>query len=57
MKAWKLFDDVCADSLVAQDEPINTKVVNVVDGCLFTSSADGTVKMYRCVGPWSSVVT
>ncbi|XAR70859.1 hypothetical protein NMG60_11027892 [Bertholletia excelsa] len=54
VKAWTISDYKCVDSFVAHEETINAIVVNKVDGCLFTCSSDGSVRIWRRVSGQSS---
>lgn len=59
VKAWKLSASghCCVDSFTAHDARINAMVINQRDGCLFTSSSDGSVKIWRRVyGDYSHAV-
>ncbi|XP_072966030.1 protein JINGUBANG-like [Typha angustifolia] len=47
VKAWDLSKATCVDSFVAHDETVSAMLVNPDDGCLFTSSSDGSIKVWR----------
>ncbi|KAJ0090635.1 hypothetical protein Patl1_12918 [Pistacia atlantica] len=49
VKAWRVLDKKCVDSFVAHESNINGVVVNQDDGCVFTCSSDGSVKIWRRV--------
>uniref|UniRef100_A0A7N0T0Y2 Uncharacterized protein n=1 Tax=Kalanchoe fedtschenkoi TaxID=63787 RepID=A0A7N0T0Y2_KALFE len=46
LKAWRVSDSKCVDSVSAHDDAINA-VVAGFDSLVFTGSADGTVKVWR----------
>ncbi|KAJ7963040.1 myosin heavy chain kinase B-like [Quillaja saponaria] len=48
----------CVDSFVAHDGHVNVIVINQEDGCVFTCSSDGTVKIWRRIlGESSHILT
>ncbi|OMO61914.1 hypothetical protein CCACVL1_23154 [Corchorus capsularis] len=49
VKAWRLLDKKCVDSFLAHESNVNGIVVNQDDGCVFTCSSDGSVKIWRRV--------
>ncbi|KAA8525267.1 hypothetical protein F0562_007122 [Nyssa sinensis] len=49
VKAWRTSDSRCVDSFVAHEDNVNAIVVNQEDGCVFTCSSDGSVKIWRRV--------
>ncbi|XP_059643922.1 protein JINGUBANG-like [Cornus florida] len=49
VKAWRLSDNRCVDSFLAHEDNVNGLVVNQDDGCVFTCSSDGSVKIWRRV--------
>ncbi|KAM7276054.1 hypothetical protein ACFE04_017920 [Oxalis oulophora] len=49
VKAWRVSDKKCVDSFLAHDSNVNAIVVNQEDGCVFTCSSDGSVKIWRRV--------
>ncbi|XP_062021870.1 protein JINGUBANG-like [Rosa rugosa] len=49
VKAWRLITNHCVDSFVAYEDNVNAMVVNQDDGCVFTCSSDGSVKLWRRV--------
>lgn len=49
VKAWRVSDGRCVDSFVAHEDNINSLVINQEDGCVFTCSSDGSVKIWRRV--------
>lgn len=49
VKAWRVSDGRCVDSFLAHDDNVNGIVINQEDGCVFTCSSDGTVKIWRRV--------
>ncbi|KAM5572724.1 hypothetical protein ABKV19_012665 [Rosa sericea] len=49
VKAWRLITNHCVDSFVAHEVNVNAMVVNQDDGCVFTCSSDGSVKLWRRV--------
>ncbi|XP_058105899.1 protein JINGUBANG-like [Magnolia sinica] len=49
VKTWSLSNKKCVDSFVAHDDCVNAIVVNQIDGCMFTSSSDGSIKIWRRV--------
>ncbi|KAG2729011.1 hypothetical protein I3760_01G230800 [Carya illinoinensis] len=58
VKAWNISENRCVDSFVAHDGHVNAIVVNEHDGCVFTCSSDGTVKIWRRVfGENSHILT
>ncbi|XP_057963606.1 protein JINGUBANG-like [Malania oleifera] len=46
LKAWRLSDSKCVESINAHDDAVNS-VVAGFGGLVFTGSADGTVKVWR----------
>ncbi|XP_072956534.1 protein JINGUBANG-like [Typha angustifolia] len=46
IKAWRLADSRCVDSMAAHDDAVNA-VAEAFDGLVFSGSADGTVKVWR----------
>ncbi|XP_038711867.1 protein JINGUBANG-like [Tripterygium wilfordii] len=60
VKAWRVSDNKCVDSFVAHEDHINALVVNQDDGCVFTCSSDGSVRVWRRIyreNPHSLTVT
>lgn len=58
VKAWNIAENRCEDSFVAHEGPINGMVINQEDGCVFTCSSDGSVKIWRRVfGESSHILT
>ncbi|KAK6914860.1 WD40 repeat [Dillenia turbinata] len=58
VKAWKVPEMRCVDSFVAHEGHVNAIVVNQQDGCVFTCSSDGSVKIWRRVyGESSHILT
>ncbi|KAF5466567.1 hypothetical protein F2P56_016484 [Juglans regia] len=58
VKAWNVSENRCVDSFVAHDGHVNAIVVNEHDGCVFTCSSDGSVKIWRRVfGENSHILT
>lgn len=49
VKAWRVSDGRCVDSFVAHEDNINSIVINQEDGCVFSCSSDGSVKLWRRV--------
>lgn len=51
VKAWKISDKKCVefDSFLAHEDRVNDILVNQDDGCVFTCSCDGSVKIWRRV--------
>ncbi|GAV84612.1 WD40 domain-containing protein [Cephalotus follicularis] len=49
VKAWRVADQICVDTFVAHESNVNAIVVNQDDGCVFTCSTDGSVKIWRRV--------
>lgn len=49
VKAWNIAENRCEDSFVAHEGHINGIVINQNDGCVFTCSSDGSVKIWRRV--------
>lgn len=49
IKAWRVSDRRCIDSFMAHEDNINAIVVNQEDGCVFTCSSDGSIKIWRRV--------
>ncbi|KAK8520334.1 hypothetical protein V6N12_004277 [Hibiscus sabdariffa] len=47
VKAWRLQDNKCVDTFVVHESKVNAIVVNQDDGCVFTCSSDGSVKIWR----------
>ncbi|KAJ0052333.1 hypothetical protein Pint_02627 [Pistacia integerrima] len=45
--SWRVFDKKCIDSFLAQEGNVNAIVVNQDDGCVFTCSTAGSVKIWR----------
>ncbi|KAL2517814.1 Transducin/WD40 repeat-like superfamily protein [Abeliophyllum distichum] len=54
VKAWRVSDNRCVDSFVAHDDSVNAIIVNQEDGCVFSCSSDGCVKIWRRVYGQSS---
>lgn len=54
MKVWRITDQRCVDSFQAHDGHVNAIVINEQDGCVFTCSSDGTVKIWRRVSTETS---
>jgi hypothetical protein len=58
VKAWNVSERQCVDSFVAHDGHVNAIVINEQDGCVFTCSSDGSVKIWRRVfGENSHILT
>ncbi|KAF5453119.1 hypothetical protein F2P56_028054 [Juglans regia] len=58
VKAWNVSEKHCVDSFVAHEGHVNAIVVNEHDGCVFTCSSDGSVKIWRRVsGENSHILT
>ena len=58
VKAWNISEKHCVDSFVAHDGHVNAIVINEHDGCVFTCSSDGSVKIWRRVfGESSHILT
>ncbi|XAR50666.1 [Myosin heavy-chain] kinase [Bertholletia excelsa] len=49
VKAWGVSERRCFDSFVAHDGHVNAIAVNQQDGCVFTCSDDGSVRIWRRV--------
>ncbi|CDP16201.1 unnamed protein product [Coffea canephora] len=54
VKAWRVSDGKCVDSFLAHEDSVNAIVINQEDGCVFTCSSDGSVKIWRRVYDQSS---
>jgi WD40 repeat protein len=58
VRAWNVSQKRCVDSFVAHDGHVNAIVINEQDGCVFTCSSDGSVKIWRRVfGENSHILT
>ncbi|GLT62926.1 hypothetical protein SLA2020_355280 [Shorea laevis] len=58
VKAWNVSEKHCVDSFIAHDGHVNAIVINDQDGCVFTCSSDGSVKIWRRVfGENSHILT
>ncbi|XP_020413239.1 protein JINGUBANG [Prunus persica] len=49
VKAWRVLTKNCVDSFVAHEHNVNAILVKQDDGCVFTCSSDGSVKIWRRV--------
>ncbi|XP_010254029.1 PREDICTED: myosin heavy chain kinase B-like [Nelumbo nucifera] len=49
VKAWRVSDRRCIDSFQAHEDNVNAIVINQEDGCVFTCSSDGSIKIWRRV--------
>ncbi|KAI5669217.1 hypothetical protein M9H77_19070 [Catharanthus roseus] len=49
VKTWRVSDGRCVDSFLAHEDNVNSIVINQEDGCVFTCSSDGSVKIWRRV--------
>ncbi|KAL5976833.1 hypothetical protein ACLOJK_021167 [Asimina triloba] len=47
IKVWRLASNKCEDSFAGHDDGINAMVVDQEEGCLFSCSSDGSVKIWR----------
>nr|GMD83863.1 protein JINGUBANG-like [Ipomoea batatas] len=54
VKVWAVSSGRCVDSFHAHDDNVNAVVVNQDDGCVFSCSLDGSVKIWRRVYGQSS---
>ncbi|KGN58050.1 protein JINGUBANG isoform X1 [Cucumis sativus] len=58
VKAWKISENRCVDSFIAHEGHVNAILINQEDGCVFTCSSDGSVKIWRRVfGESSHILT
>ncbi|KAF5932064.1 hypothetical protein HYC85_028235 [Camellia sinensis] len=58
VRAWKVSERRCVDLFLAHEGLVNAIVINQQDGCVFTCSSDGTVKIWRRVfGESSHILT
>lgn len=58
VKAWNISENRCVDSFMAHEGNVNAIVINQEDGCVFTCSSDGSVKIWRRVfGESSHILT
>ncbi|KAM7459368.1 hypothetical protein LguiA_036362 [Lonicera macranthoides] len=54
VNTWRVSDNVCVDSFVAHEDQINGISINQDDGCVFTCSSDGSIRIWRRLHQQSS---